>query len=63
MCTGTAFSDVNYDATLIAWEAQPHLPNVTVDFGTAQYSAGAPQAAYDALVLDGWVIISGGLKP
>ena len=51
-----------YDATLIAWEAQPHQSGVTFSFGQgSKYtSGGAAEAARTALILDGWTIQDGG---
>jgi hypothetical protein len=52
----------NYDATLVNWQAQPHQPNVSVDFGLSKYT-GAPSPAATAraaLVSDGWTITDGG---
>lgn len=60
MLGSNALSTANYDAILIAWEAQTHQPNVSIHFGDAQYSAGAPATARASLVSDGWTIIDGG---
>lgn len=54
----SGMATAEYDATLINWEAQPHKPNVTVNFGTSKYT-GAPSAAATAraaLISDGWII-------
>jgi len=64
MMFNTPFSDANFDAAIVPFNDQPHQSNVVAHFGSAQYSAGAPQTAHDALVNDdGWVITSNGLKP
>ena len=59
-CFGSAFSNDNYDDTLIAWEAQAHNDSVTVHFGGAKYGAGSPTTARANLVSDLWVIADGG---
>ena len=61
MMATSAFSKVNYDLLLVAWEAYG-TNNVTFNAGTAHYSAGAPTTAHDALtsVGRGWTITDGG---
>jgi len=54
---GVTLSTANYDATIIAWEAQSHQSNVVADFGySVLTTGGAAEAARDALVADGWTI-------
>ena len=54
---GCTIAQATMDTILINWEAQPHKLNVTINFGLGNYTlGGAAQSAYDALVLDGWVI-------
>lgn len=52
----------NYDATLIAWEAQSPANALSVNFGAAQYTLGsAAEAARTSLINTyGWTIIDGG---
>ncbi len=51
------FATATMDLILVNWEAQPHNPNVTVDFGNGNYTlGGAAETAYNALVADGWII-------
>jgi len=54
-----------YDATLIAYDAQPVQDNVTIHFGTSKYTGGgAAAAARAALIADhGWIISDGGQTP
>ena len=59
--SGVGLTTAIYDQTLINFEAQPHQPNVTWDFGNSKYTAGSPaNTAKDNLVADGWTIIDGG---
>lgn len=63
MCqnANSMLSTAEYDAILVAWEAQTELANVTVHFGDATYtSGGAAATARAALVANGWVITDGG---
>ncbi len=55
-------STANYDATLIAWEAQAVQNNVPLDMGSSQYTiGGAAQTARANLIADHlWVIVDGG---
>ena len=52
----------NYDATLISWAAQTLQNNVTIDFGSSQYTlGGAAEAARNTLINTyGWTITDGG---
>ena len=64
MMLGTDMSTANYDATLIAWEAQTLQTGVTVDFGGSIYtSGGAAEAARDSLTnlgTNAWEVTDGG---
>jgi len=52
---------ITYDLLLVNWQAQPHNPNVTIDFGASQYTLGSAAAtARAALIANGWVITDGG---
>jgi len=54
---GSKFATATMDLILINWEAQAHQPDVTIDFGTGNYTlGGAAEDAYNALVADGWSI-------
>jgi hypothetical protein len=57
-----AFSTANYDATLIAWEAQAPTNSVSFSFGSSQYTiGGAAEAARTSLITTyGWTITDGG---
>ena len=55
----SAFSKVNYDLLLVAWDSYG-TSNVPFHAGTAHYSAGAPTTAHDAMVVRGWTITDGG---
>jgi hypothetical protein len=58
-CTLTT---ANYDATLIAWEAQAPSNAVPINFGSSQYTlGGAAEAARTSLISTyGWTITDGG---
>jgi len=58
----TSISTANYDATLVAWEAQSVLDNVSPNFGSSTYtSAGAGGTAHAALIADhSWTFADGG---
>lgn len=61
--SGSGASTAEYDALLIAWEAQVGvLAQVSADFGVSQYtSGGAAEAARTSLINDdGWTISDGG---
>ena len=55
------FSTVNYDAILIAWEAQTLNTGVSFHFGASKYSSGAAATARASLVSNySWTITDGG---
>jgi len=58
----TAFSTANYDALLVAWEAQTPQSNINVHFGDAQYTSGsAAETARTSLINTyNWTITDGG---
>jgi surface protein len=57
----SALTTAEYDATLVAWEAQAYNNNVPVHFGDATYTSGSAAATARAqLVTDGWTITDGG---
>ena len=59
---GSQLSTSNYDALLIAWEAQEVQNGVTFHGGNSTYSAGAAATARAALISDhSWSITDGGL--
>lgn len=60
--TGCTFTTPNYDAVLIAWEANKasYRSDLSPNFGNSKYSAGAAAAARAALVTYGWTITDGG---
>ena len=60
--SNNAMSVANYDATLISWAAQALQNNVTIDFGSSQYTmGGAAEAARNTLINTyGWTITDGG---
>ena len=55
-------STANYDALLVAWAAQSLESNVTISFGTSQYTLGGPaEAARNTLINTyNWTITDGG---
>lgn len=57
-------STANYDALLIAWEAQEVNPNLSVSFGLSKYTpGGAAEAARTELAnaaTNNWTIVDGG---
>jgi len=64
---GNQMSTSDYDALLIAWEAQTPNNNVNINFGGAKYTAGgAAEAARTSLTTAvgsggyGWTITDGG---
>jgi len=66
LCTNS-MSTADYDALLIAWEAQAPNNNVTIHFNAATYTAGgAAEAARTSLTTAvgsggyGWTITDGG---
>jgi len=60
--TGVGITTTNYDATLIAWEAQAPSNAVPINFGSSQYTlGGAAEAARTSLISTyGWTITDGG---
>lgn len=58
----TSFSTANYDALLVAWEAQGPATNMFIDFGSTQYTlGGAAEAAHTSLGTTYiWTINDGG---
>ncbi len=62
MISATGLSTANYDALLIAWDAQGAMSySGTVNFGGSQYtSGGAAETAHDSLELKWGTIIDGG---
>jgi len=57
----STLSTPNYDATLIGWEAQAVQDNVSISFGSSEYSTGAAATARQALIDDhNWTIVDGG---
>ena len=58
----TAFSTANYDALLVAWEAQTPQSNINVNFGDAQYTSGssAETARTSLINTYNWTISDGG---
>ena len=61
MCSNanSMLSTAEYNAILVAWEAQAVQNNVNVHFGDATYS-GAGATARAALIADGWTVSDGG---
>jgi surface protein len=59
---GTAFSTVNYDALLVAWEVQAPATGINFHAGTAKYTpGGAAEAARTSLTTTySWSITDGG---
>ena len=60
--TNTAFSTANYDALLVAWEAQAPQSNINVHFGDTQYTSGssAETARTSLINTYNWTITDGG---
>lgn len=58
----TNLSTANYDATLIGWAAQSLNSGLSIDFGSAQYTAGGTaEAARNTLINTyNWTIVDGG---
>jgi surface protein len=59
---GVTLDTARYDATLIAWDAQAVLSNLSPDFGSSKYTpGGAAEAARTNLITsDSWTISDGG---
>jgi surface protein len=62
MLSATGLSTTNYDALLVAWEAQAPTYTGAINFGGSQYTAGgAAEAARTSLINTyGWTITDGG---
>lgn len=61
MLAGSAFTQVNYDLLLVAWDALTLQSNVLAHFGTAKFGAGAPATARSNIITnDLWTITDGG---
>jgi surface protein len=60
--TNLTFSSANLDAIYNGWSGQNVRPNITISFGTAQYTA-AGAAGRALLVSKGWTITDGGQTP
>ena len=62
--SNTGLSTANYDSTLISWAAQNPTNNITIDFGSSQYTpGGAAETARTSLINSGWTVIDGGAAP
>jgi hypothetical protein len=63
MTGSTGLSTANYDALLIAWEAQAPLTGKSINFGGSKYTlASAAAAARASLIATyGWTITDGGI--
>lgn len=55
----TAFSTINYDLLLVAWDSYNTSGN-HLTFTPSQYSAGAPATARANMISRGWIITDGG---
>lgn len=62
MFRSTTLSTANYDATLIGWASQSLNGGLSIDFGSATYTAGgaAEQARNKLISTYGWTIVDGG---
>jgi surface protein len=62
MFKSTTMSTANYDATLIGWASQSLNSGLSIDFGSARYTAGGDaEAARNTLINTyGWTIVDGG---
>ena len=61
--SAAGFTQAQYEAALAAWDAGYDLTTVNtmaIDFGSAQYGAGAPATTRALLVAEGWTISDGG---
>ncbi len=61
MQNATGLSTSNYDATLIAWEANPHDNDVNINFGGSQFTESAYASRFSLIEDDGWTIVDGGI--
>jgi len=62
MFKSTTMSTANYDATLIGWASQSLNSGLSIDFGSARYTAGGDaETARNTLINTyGWTIVDGG---
>ena len=62
MFKSTSMSTANYDATLIGWASQSLNSGLSIDFGSARYTAGGDaETARNTLINTyGWTIVDGG---
>ena len=58
--TNVTLSTTNYDALLVAWEAQAPTYSGSIDFGNSQYSAAGYAARQSLISNYGWTITDGG---
>lgn len=60
----TGLSTENYDALLVGWNARNLQPNVRLDAGSSQYTAGsaAETARNNMITSDGWIINDAGIN-
>ena len=61
MQNATGLSTSNYDATLIAWEANPHDNDISINFGGSQFTESAYAARFSLINDDSWTIVDGGI--
>jgi len=61
MQNATGLSTSNYDATLIAWEANPHDNDISINFGGSQFTESAYASRFRLIEDDGWTIVDGGI--
>jgi hypothetical protein len=59
----SATNQLNYDALLIAWAAQPLQTGVTLTMGTTKYSAAATASRTTLTTVYGWTVNDGGAAP
>jgi len=62
MTSASGLSTSNYDALLVAWEAQSPQTGITVDFGGSTYTSGSAAATAKASLQStySWIITDGG---
>jgi surface protein len=62
MGSATGLSTTNYDALLVAWEAQAPISGLSVNFGGSQYTllSAAATARASLIATYGWTITDGG---
>jgi surface protein len=61
MQNATGLSTSNYDATLIAWESNPHDNDISINFGGSQFTESAYASRFRLIEDDGWTIVDGGI--